>query len=193
MEQPQPARHAAHARQARMLRLLAKSERAQWHARVRHTNAGCANRRPQPTRHSTVLNRRRKASRWCSALLSCTERPQHALHGARIRQVRVLRLPHGESQRSGASTGATLKAAAQRGGRRRHVAARPCAEGVRPLACALPFRRARSDPNKRGPARTREKRACCASFRERARAVAHPRVRTRESRLCVAAVAGTSQ
>ena len=169
MEQPQPARHAARARKARVLRLLPKSERAQWRARARYAKVGCANRRPQLTRHITVLNRRRKASRWCSALLSCTERPQPALHDARVRQARVLRLLNRESQRSGASASATLKPAAQRGGRSRHVAARPCAEGGRPLACALPFRRARSDPNQRGPARMREERACAAPPFERER------------------------
>ena len=62
------------------------------------------------------------------------------------------------------------------GGRSWHVAPRPCAEGERPLAGAVPLSSAWSDHSQRGTVRARNELECCAFSRETASAVARPRV-----------------
>ena len=58
--------------------------------------------RPRLERCTTVLHRRKEASRWCSALLYGMNRVQPARRGVRGPQARVLRLLPTESERSGA-------------------------------------------------------------------------------------------
>ena len=77
-----------------------------------------------------------------------------------------------ESARSGAFFLRTCASKLLVGGRGWHVGARPCTEGEGRLAGAVGFHRAWTDSNQRGAARARRKRACCASSRERERAVA---------------------
>ena len=70
------------------------------------------------------------------------------------------------------------------GGRGRRAVPLSCTERERPLAGAVPFHRARADYDQRSATCAGRKRACCASSRERASAVAQSRVRTRASGGC---------
>ena len=82
-------------------------QRAKWHARASHPKYGCAKKRPQLARQTTVLHQRREDSRRCSALPSRTERPKSSRHGARALQARMVRLLPKDSERNGTPARAT--------------------------------------------------------------------------------------
>ena len=143
--------------------------------------------RPQLARRSMTLHQRREASRWCSGLPKDINRLQHARSGARAPQARVSARATPPSHRERARWRDRVCAHAQTGCSS-EAAAGTSEHGLAPegraLAGAVPFPRAWTGYHKRGTARTRMKRACCACFRERASAVSRSRVRTRASELC---------
>ena len=99
----QPAWHGAHVRQACVLRHLPKdSQRSGACSRATRMTASCW--RPQLARRTTVVRRKKEASRRCSTLPWRVGQSQRARHGARARQACVLRHLTKDSQRSGASS-----------------------------------------------------------------------------------------
>ena len=113
------------------------------------------------------------------------EQPYPALHVARTREARVLRLLSRESECSGALACEPFGSRLRVGGRSGHVAPRPCAEGEGPFAGALPLHMIWTDYNQRGTASTRRKLACCASSQETASTVARLRARHAKASFCV--------
>ena len=89
----------AHAATARAVS-APKRQQAQWRAGARDAKAGCAKRRPQLTRRTTVLHRRREAARWCRAVAWRMGWLQPTRDSARARHPNVLRLLARDSDRA---------------------------------------------------------------------------------------------
>ena len=113
-----------------------------------------------------------------------------AARRVRASKAHMLRLLPRESERSGAQA-PHAQATSTSEGQGWHVGARPCTEGGRLLARAVPFRNACSESDQRGAARARIKRACCASSQQRVSAVARYTRYTRKPPHQVRARAGT--
>ena len=132
--------------------------------------------RSQLARRTTVLHRRREASRRCSALSYRIGQPQPAWHDAHARQARVFRHLPRDSQRSVALVRVPRECRLRVGGHNSHVAPRSCTEGERPHAGAVSICSVQAGRNQRSTARTRGKPACFATSRETASTVALVRV-----------------
>ena len=146
--------------------------------------------RPQLACPTTVLRRKKEASRRHSALLYDMERLLPAQHGARASQPRVLRLLPRDSDRNGAPARLPGESRLCVGGRGWHVAPRSYAEGERHLARVVPLYKVCTDHTQRGTAPARRKCACSASFRETAGVV--KRVTHAKAGCAFEAAAGTS-
>ena len=98
-----------------------------------------------------------------------------------------------DSKRSGALACALRDSRLCLGGRSWYGAPRSCENGERHLAGAAPLCRAQTDYYQCGMARARRKRACCASSRETASAVARSRALHAKAGCASEVAAGTSQ
>ena len=174
MEQEPPAQRGVRTSEARVLRLLPReSERSG--AQVR-----CTRKPPREVRasaatweHGLTQQKGRllaPAVPFQSAWIECRQRG-----AARARRKCACCAFSQERERARVCaffTCAHAQVSCSFGGRGSHVGARPCAEGDGRPAGAVGFRSARSESRQRGAARTLRKRACCASSKERANAVA---------------------
>ena len=181
MERPQPARRGARARQPRALRLLNRdSQRSGAQARYMRKPAHEVDAAVGTWEHGLP------PKRGGLSLVQCPSMGHGATTAGAARRARAASAraaPPPQREAAQWRTSALHAQAGSRSGRRSwHVGARPCTEEGRPLARAVPFHRAWSDHSRRGAARARGKRACCASSPKRGSAVAHKRA-TRASRL----------
>ena len=185
MDRLQPAQRGACALQARLLRLLPRESERSGAIACAHTRKPAACWRLRLARGSTVLHRRREASRWCNALPKGMDRLQPTRRGACALQARLLRLLPREIKRSGAIACAHTRKRVVR-----EAAAVTSEHGFLPKERALSLVQCPSighgtTATSGGAARSRGERACCASSRERASAVSQSRVCTRANRPCI--------
>ena len=185
-----PAWRGARAQQARVLGLfLTESKRS-------GAQAHCTRRLPHEARaRAGTWEHGLVPKRGGFSLVQCLSEAYGASAASAARRVRaskahMLRLLPRESERSGAQA-PHAQATSTSEGQGWHVGARPCTEGGRLLARAVPFRNACSESDQRGAARARIKRACCASSQQRVSAVARYTRYTRKPPHQVRARAGT--
>ena len=152
MDRPQPARRGARGRQSRVLCLLPRhSQRSGAQARYMRKPSYEVDAVAGTWEHGLA------PTKGGLSLVQCHSTEYQvtkagAVRGARVRQVRVLRLLPTDIQRSGAH--ALHAQAGSRSGRHSwHVGARPCTKKGRPLARAVPFHRAFSDRGRRSSRR----------------------------------------
>ena len=165
----EPAQRRKRTRQARVRRFIptesASGGRSLAHMRkpaAREAKAGAWHHVLAPNERALPLARR--PSRAGEPVSSSAARRAHDA------SARAARPPERESARGSAFFLRTCARKLLVGGRGWHVGPRLCTEGEGRLAGVVSFQRARTDSNQRGAARTRRKRACYASNRERERA-----------------------
>ena len=178
---PSTARRAR-ATSPRGAALPPQRERAQWLASALHAQATSPSKGQgwhvgaRPCIEEVWLLARAVAFR-----STCSESDQRGLARAQIESAHAAPPPKRERAQWRASA-LHAQATSRSEGQGWHVGARPCTEGGRLLARAVPFHGACSESDQRGEARVRNKPACWASSPETASAVARKRA-TRASHL----------
>ena len=185
VREPIPTRAARCARAASArAALFPHRERARSLLSCAHAHADREEPKAGAWHHCLVPNERalslaRRPSRVRGRIPTRTARCAHATSACAAPS------PHRERARWLARVCAHAQVAGRARGQCRRVSPGPCTKQNRLLAGAVPFHKAWPDYNQRGAAHARCKRACCASSRERASAVARSRVHTRASRMPV--------